>query len=71
MDVRMPVMNGLTAAEEIRKLSREDAKAIPIIAMTANAFDEDRKMTKQAGMDAHLAKPIEPQELYEKLEELL
>ena len=60
MDVRMPVMNGLTATGEIRKLDRDDARTIPIIAMTANVFEEDVESSLQAGMNAHLSKPIEP-----------
>ena len=71
MDIRMPVMDGLTAAREIRKLDREDAKTIPIIAMTANAYQEDIQMSKAAGMNAHLAKPIEPKKLYSILTEHL
>ena len=67
MDIRMPVMDGLKATEQIRILNREDAATIPIIAMTANALDEDRKKTKKAGMDAHLAKPFEPKQLYATL----
>jgi len=67
MDIRMPVMDGITATKKIRALKREDAKTIPIIAMTANAFDEDRKHTYEAGMNAHLAKPIEPRMLYDTL----
>ena len=67
MDVRMPVMDGITATQEIRGLKREDAKSIPIIAMTANAFDEDKQHTYEAGMNAHLAKPIEPRMLYDTL----
>ena len=67
MDVRMPVMDGLTATKKIRALTRNDAKTIPIIAMTANAFDEDKEQTKVAGMDEHLAKPIEPRTLYDTL----
>ena len=67
MDVRMPIMDGLTATRKIRALLRDDAKQIPIIAMTANAFDEDKKQTKEAGMNAHLAKPIEPRTLYDTL----
>ncbi len=59
MDVMMPVMDGLEAARTIRALSREDAKTIPIIAMTANAFAEDRKRAFDAGMNEHLAKPLE------------
>ena len=67
MDVRMPVMDGLEAARAIRALDRPDAKNIPIIAMTANAFDDDVKQTMQAGMNAHLSKPVEPERLYETL----
>ena len=67
MDVRMPVMDGLTAARTIRELERPDAKTIPIIAMTANVYDEDVERSLQAGMNAHLAKPIEPEKLYEAL----
>lgn len=67
MDVRMPVMDGIEATQKIRALEREDAKTIPIIAMTANAFDEDKKHTYEAGMNAHLAKPIEPRMLYDTL----
>ena len=67
MDIRMPVMDGIEATKAIRELDRADAKSIPIIAMTANAYDEDRKMTSDAGMNAHLAKPIETQLLYEIL----
>ena len=67
MDVRMPVMDGLEATRAIRDLDRPDAKSIPIIAMTANAFDEDVKQSLQAGMNAHLSKPVEPERLYETL----
>jgi signal transduction histidine kinase/ActR/RegA family two-component response regulator/PAS domain-containing protein len=67
MDIRMPVMDGLQAARAIRALDRQDAKTIPIIAMTANAFEEDVQASREAGMDAHLAKPIEPQHLFETL----
>ncbi len=59
MDMRMAVMDGLTAAREIRKLNRPDAKTIPIIALTANAFEEDVKECLQAGMNAHLSKPVD------------
>ena len=58
MDVQMPVMNGHEAAKAIRSLERDDAKCIPIIAMTANAFSEDEKAALDAGMDAHVAKPL-------------
>ena len=67
MDIRMPVMDGLTASGRIRAMKREDAATIPIIAMTANAFDEDIKKSRAAGMDTHLAKPVAPQLLYETL----
>lgn len=67
MDIRMPLMDGLTAAVNIRHLSNADAQTIPIIAMTANAFDDDIEKSKAAGMNAHLAKPIEPDRLYQTL----
>ena len=68
MDVRMPVMDGLDAARTVRAMRKADSKTIPIIAMTANAFAEDVTQSLEAGMNAHLAKPIEPQMLYETLE---
>ena len=71
MDMRMPVMDGLTATREIRALERPDAGQIPIIAMTANVFDEDVESTRQAGMNAHLGKPIEPERLYATLAKLI
>ncbi|MBQ6517348.1 MAG: response regulator [Anaerolineaceae bacterium] len=71
MDVRMPVMNGLEAAAAIRALDRADAKSIPIIALTANAFDEDVQRSLQAGMNAHLTKPVESDLLFETLEQLI
>ena len=71
MDVRMPEMDGLEATAVIRALNRPDAKTIPIIAMTANAFDEDVQRSLQAGMNAHLSKPVEPDHLYQTLEELI
>lgn len=71
MDVRMPEMDGLAATEAIRALDRKDAKEIPIIAMTANAFDEDVQRSLQVGMNAHLSKPVEPDRLYQTLEELI
>ena len=71
MDVRMPVMDGLTAARSIRNLDRDDAKTIPIIAMTANVFDEDVERSFEAGMDAHLSKPVEPDRLYETMARLI
>ena len=71
MDVRMPEMDGLEATAAIRALDRPDAKAIPIIALTANAFDEDVQRSLQVGMDAHLSKPVDPERLYQTLEELV
>ena len=71
MDMRMPVMDGLEATRRIRSSGREDAKTIPIIALTANAFDEDVQQTTQAGMNAHLSKPIEPEEIYRTLAALI
>ncbi|MBR2663376.1 MAG: response regulator, partial [Clostridia bacterium] len=71
MDVRMPEMDGLEATAAIRALDREDAHTIPIIAMTANAFDEDVQRSLQVGMNAHLSKPVEPEHLYQALEELI
>ena len=59
MDIMMPVMNGYEATKMIRSLDREDAKTIPIIAMTANAFTEDRIRAKEAGMDEHIVKPVD------------
>lgn len=71
MDIRMPEMNGLEATMAIRAMQRSDAKTIPIIALTANAFDEDVQRSLQAGMNAHLTKPVEPALLYETLENLI
>ena len=71
MDVRMPVMDGLEAAAAIRRLEREDAGMIPIIALTANAFDEDVQRSLQAGMNAHLTKPVESEHLFQTLGELI
>ena len=71
MDVRMPIMDGLTATEVIRQLNRDDAKKIPIIALTANAFDEDVQRSLQAGMNAHLSKPVEPEHMYLTLQEFI
>jgi len=67
MDIRMPEMNGLESAAAIRKLNRADSQSIPIIAMTANAFDTDIKEALSCGMNAHLSKPISPKILYETL----
>ena len=71
MDMQMPVMDGCEAAASIRKLDREDAKTVPIIAVTANAFAEDLAATAEAGMNAHIPKPIDFQLLCRTLEELL
>ena len=71
MDIRMPEMDGLEATAAIRALDRPDAKRIPIIALTANAFDEDVQRSLQAGMNAHLSKPVEPDLLYQTLGELI
>ncbi len=71
MDVRMPEMDGLDATLAIRALDRPDAKIIPIIAMTANAFDEDVQRSLQVGMNAHLSKPVETEHLYQTLGELI
>ena len=71
MDMRMPEMDGLEATRRIREMQRRDAKTIPIIALTANAFDEDVQRSMQAGLDAHLSKPVEPDVLFETLENLI
>ena len=71
MDMRMPVMNGLDATRAIRALDRSDARTVPIIALTANAFDEDVQRSLQAGLNAHLSKPIEPDALFSTLESLI
>ena len=71
MDIRMPVMDGLEATEAIRKLDRADASVVPIIAMTANAFDEDEQLSLQVGMNAHLSKPVNQEQLYQTLETLI
>ena len=71
MDMRMPEMDGLAATAAIRALDRADAKTIPIIALTANAFDEDVQRSLQAGLNAHLSKPVEPDSLFATLESLL
>ena len=71
MDIMMPVMNGYEAAKRIRSLDREDAKAIPIIAMTANAFVEDRMKAKEAGMNEHIGKPVDGKLLVKVIHELV
>ena len=71
MDIMMPVMNGYEATKMIRSLDREDAKKIPIIAMTANAFTEDRIRAKEAGMDEHVAKPVDVELLIKVIHKLV
>ena len=71
MDMRMPEMDGLEATRRIRAMDREDARCIPIIALTANAFDEDVQRSLQAGLNAHLSKPVHPEVLFETLESLI
>ncbi|MBQ3924072.1 MAG: response regulator, partial [Firmicutes bacterium] len=71
MDMRMPEMTGLEATAAIRAMEREDSKTIPIIALTANAFEEDVKRSMQAGLNAHLSKPVEPDILFATLEKLI
>ena len=71
MDINMPVMDGLEAAKAIRALDRADAKKIPIIALTGNAFDEDINRSVEAGMNAHLIKPVDSEQLVRILEELV
>ena len=71
MDMRMPEMDGLEATRRIRAMDREDARNIPIIALTANAFDEDVQHSLQAGLNAHLSKPVQPEILFETLESLI
>ena len=67
MDIRMPVMDGLTAARAIRNSGREDSKTIPIIAVSANAFEDDKKASKDAGMNSHLSKPVDPKLLISEI----
>ena len=71
MDIMMPVMNGYEAARTIRSLDREDARKIPIIAMTANAFTEDKLRAKEAGMNEHIAKPVDVKRLIKVIHEML
>ena len=71
MDVEMPVMDGLTATKEIRSIKREDVAQIPIIAMTANAFEEDKRDAIAAGMDGHIVKPIQVDKLLSMLAEMI
>ncbi len=71
MDMRMPEMDGLEASRTIRAMERADAKTVPIIALTANAFDEDVQRSMQAGLNAHLSKPVQPEVLFDTLESLM
>ena len=71
MDIQMPIMNGYEACRQIRAMKDSPYADIPIIAMTANAFDEDRKAAYDAGMNGHVAKPINTEELFEMLGEIL
>ena len=67
MDIRMPVMDGYEAARQIRKMNREDAAQVPIIAMSADVYTEDISRCTQAGMNGHIAKPVDPDRLTEEL----
>ncbi len=71
MDIQMPLMNGLDAARAIRALERADAKKVPIVAMTANAFVEDVHNSLEAGMDAHISKPLDMEKVFATMERLL
>ena len=71
MDIRMPVMDGLEAAAAIRKLSREDAGTVSVVAMTADAFEESRTAATEAGMDGYVTKPIDPENFYRIIAEAL
>ena len=71
MDMRMPEMDGLEATRLIRAMDRADAATVPIIALTANAFDEDVQRRMQAGLNAHLSKPVDPEALFQTLESLI
>ena len=71
MDVMMPIMDGYQATQEIRRLENRKLADIPIIAMTANAFEEDRQAAIKAGMNDHLAKPIQIEKLYEMMKKYL
>ena len=70
MGIMMPVMDGIAATKAIRSLTRPDAKTIPILAMTANAFEEDAKQCFAAGMNAHIAKPIDMEFLEKTLQRI-
>ena len=71
LDVMMPVMDGLEATRTIRSMEREDCRTLPIIAMSANAFDDDLKKSVECGMNGHLSKPVEVDKLYRTLAEVI
>ena len=71
MDIQMPVMDGYEATKAIRKLSDKALSEIPIVAMTANAFEEDRKKAFECGMNSHIAKPVDVEVLFETLKMIL
>ena len=71
MDIQMPGLNGYEAAKQIRELDDRQKAAVPIVAVTANAFEEDRKIALEAGMNGHLAKPYDIQAIIEMLKKLL
>ena len=71
MDIRMPEMDGLEATRQIRALKRRDAKRTPIIAMTADAFEESIRAAKEAGMDDYITKPVEPGKIFETLQKYI
>jgi len=71
MDIRMPVMDGLEAAKRIRLSDRPDAGSVPILAMTADTFSDDIQNCLDAGMNGHLAKPVDPEQLYRKLQSVI
>lgn len=71
MDIRMPVMDGLTATKKIRESKHKDSARIPIVAMTANAFEEDVRKSFEAGMDAHLSKPVDIRQMYSVLDSMI
>ena len=71
MDIRMPEMDGLEATRQIRALTRQDAKQVPIIAMTADAFEESIRAAKEAGMNAYITKPVEPRKMFETLQQYI
>ena len=71
MDIMMPVMDGLEATRAIRGMDRPDCRTIPIVAMSANAFDDDLKKSVECGMNGHLSKPVEVEKLYRTLAEVI